>query len=120
VCFDSKPTFATPQCEGHAMCTSCAVSYVRGALGDATAQVQAAGIRCPMHGSGGCQGFVNSVDAVRLLKDRDAKRFALIVTGKPCQSKRCQVRFVVSVVEEMKRRTFDGRVGIQMAPGVVL
>jgi len=84
VCFDSKPTFATPQCEGHAMCTSCAVSYVRGALGDATAQVQAAGIRCPMHGSGGCQGFVNSVDAVRLLKDRDAKRFArLAMSGLP-------------------------------------
>jgi hypothetical protein len=53
-------------------------------------------------------------------KHRDAKRFALIVTGKPCQSKRCQVRFVVSVVEEIKRRTFDGRVGIEMAPGVVL
>ena len=84
VCFDSKPTFATPQCEAHAMCTSCAVSYVRGALGDATAQVQAAGIRCPMHGSGGCEGFISSVDAVRLLKERDAKRLArLAMSGLP-------------------------------------
>jgi hypothetical protein len=37
----------------------------------------------------------------------DTKRFALIVTGEPCQSKCCQVRFVVSVVKEIKPRTFD-------------
>ncbi len=77
ICLESTPTFATLQCEGHALCTSCAVSYVRSALGDSAAQVHAAGIKCPMHGgSGGCDGFISSVDAVRLLKERDARRLA--------------------------------------------
>jgi hypothetical protein len=50
----------------------------------------------------------------------DAERFALIVTGEPCQSKCCQVRFVVSVVEEIKLRTFDRRAGVEVAPFAIL
>jgi hypothetical protein len=50
----------------------------------------------------------------------DAEWFALIVTGEPCQAKCCEVRFVPSVVEEIKLRTFDRRVGVEMAPLAIL
>ena len=82
VCFDAPATFATSTCD-HGMCTSCAVAYVRTALGDATAQVHAAGVRCPMHGSG-CGGHVTSVEAARLLTARESKQLAaLAVQGVP-------------------------------------
>ena len=50
----------------------------------------------------------------------DTEWFALIVAGEPCQAKCCEVRFVVSVVKEIKPRTFDRRVGVEMAPLVIL
>jgi hypothetical protein len=50
----------------------------------------------------------------------DTEGFALIVAGEPCQAKCCEVRFVVSVVEEIKPRTFDRRVGVEMAPLAIL
>lgn len=72
ICFDGMPSFAASGCE-HALCTPCAVAYVRGALGDVQAQIFAAGVRCPLHPSG-CEGFISSTDAARLLTARDAKR----------------------------------------------
>mmetsp|Transcript_39671 Transcript_39671/g.104725 ORF Transcript_39671/g.104725 Transcript_39671/m.104725 type:complete len:556 (+) Transcript_39671:3-1670(+) len=74
ICFDAVPTFATSACD-HALCTTCAVSYVRGAVGDAQAQVHAAGVRCPMHSSG-CMEFITSTDAARLLTARDSAKLA--------------------------------------------
>jgi hypothetical protein len=50
----------------------------------------------------------------------DTEGFALIVAGEPCQAKCCEVRFVVSVVKEIKPRTFDRRVGIEVTPLVNL
>ena len=37
---------------------------------------------------------------------RDSKRFSLFVAGEPRQPKCCEVRFVVSVVQKIKPRTF--------------
>ena len=70
ICFAEPPTFSPP-C-GHALCTSCAVAYLRGALGDAQTQIHPQGVRCPMHASG-CEDFITSTDARRLLSNRDAR-----------------------------------------------
>jgi hypothetical protein len=50
----------------------------------------------------------------------DTEGFALVVAGEPCQAKCCEVRFVVSVVKEIKPGTFDRRVGVEMAPLAIL
>jgi hypothetical protein len=38
---------------------------------------------------------------------RNAKRFSLFAAGEPREPKCCEVRFVISVVQEIKSRTFD-------------
>ena len=82
ICFDAVPTFASGTCD-HGLCTTCAVAYVRGALGDAQAQVHAAGVRCPLHSSG-CAGCISSTDAARLLSARNALKLqAEAVRGRP-------------------------------------
>ena len=70
ICYAEPPTFALP-C-GHALCVNCAVRYVREALGDAQTQVFPQGVRCPMHSSG-CEVFITSSEAQRLLSARDAR-----------------------------------------------
>ena len=69
ICCDESPSFSPP-C-GHAFCQTCTVHYVRDALGDKS-RVFPQGVRCPMHATG-CDAFVNSSDALRLLSNRDAK-----------------------------------------------
>jgi len=58
---------------GHALCKSCAVHYVRVAIGEARSQVFPEGIRCPMHSSG-CNAFLTAADASRLLTPRGIKQ----------------------------------------------
>jgi len=73
VCFSAPATFADP-C-GHALCSACAVQYIRGALGDARAQVFAEGIRCHEHVLG-CACHVTAIDAARLLWRSQARTAA--------------------------------------------
>ena len=75
ICMAERPTFA-PEC-GHALCATCAAQYLRGALGDASSQVFAQGVRCPMHSSG-CDGYITCVDAPRLLSPHDAREYATL------------------------------------------
>ena len=73
ICMDRPPTFAPSAC-GHALCDSCAVSYLRDQLGNAQAAVFAQGVRCCMH-SAGCEAFITPFDAPRLLSAADAKLY---------------------------------------------
>lgn len=70
ICYTYEATFCPP-C-GHKLCTRCAVHYLRDALGDAQTQVFPQGVRCPMHSSG-CESFITSSEAERLLSERDAR-----------------------------------------------
>lgn len=72
ICYAEQVTFA-PAC-GHAMCLSCAVHYLRDALGD-KAQVLPQGVKCPMHAAG-CEHFITSTEALQLVSKRDAKFMA--------------------------------------------
>ena len=81
ICYTNAPSFA-PSC-GHALCRTCAVHILRDALGDVRTQVCAQGVRCPMHSSG-CDAFITSTDAPRLLSPSDATRYTeLCERGEP-------------------------------------
>ena len=85
VCFSDEPSFS-PEC-GHGLCVRCSVQYVRGALGDAATQVLAGGVRCPLH-SNGCEAYITSTDAAKLLSSRDSKKMAeLALRGDPVLSR---------------------------------
>lgn len=74
VCLDAPAGFVVGEC-GHAMCVTCAVSYMCASLGDACAAALSRGVRCPQH-SAGCEGFVEPADARRLLTARVAAKLA--------------------------------------------
>ena len=72
ICFSAPVRFVVSPC-GHGLCKACAVGYLRAAVGDANAQVLAAGVRCPLH-SAGCVAHIQPTDAVALLSAADARR----------------------------------------------
>ena len=74
ICFTDAAVFA-PACM-HGLCAACAVKLVRTALGEAQAQVFPQGVRCPMHPSG-CDAFITTSDAERLMSERDVRRRAV-------------------------------------------
>ena len=60
---------------GHALCTRCAVRYVREALADARTHITPSGIRCPFHSSG-CEVHITSTDVARLVSPSDSRFLA--------------------------------------------
>jgi hypothetical protein len=83
ICFANAPTFQVGDCE-HALCTTCAVTYVRTAIGDARTQVSGEGVRCPMHGFDGCLTHITPERAAELCTAVDRRRLAEIaVAGVP-------------------------------------
>ena len=80
ICFGAAPTFSAAGCD-HAICQSCAVQYVRGALGDAQSQIFPEGIRCFMH-MADCECHISAEAAATLLSKDEKKRLdALAATG---------------------------------------
>ena len=72
ICLTERSVFQCTVACSHSLCTRCAVSYLRSALGDVQAMITCKGVRCPMHTSG-CTAYIGALDAAKLLTQNDAR-----------------------------------------------